>query len=61
MSQREAALRVAEELVRAAKGRYYKNGWASYIKRDDVEVLLRNHLTVGEMTIYRRMIEEADA
>lgn len=53
---RRAALRVAEELVKAKQGAYYRHGWASYLHRSDVEILLLEALSPTERAVYRRAV-----
>lgn len=56
---RRAALRVAEELVKAKQGAYYRHGWASYLHRSDVETLLLSCLNDTEKAVYLKAVSEA--
>lgn len=53
---KSAALRVAEELIKAREGNYYRQGWSSYIRRTDVELLLLAALSPTERAVYRRAV-----
>ena len=55
---RSAALRVAEELVKARKGNYYLHGWSSYIRRTDIELLLLDALSSTERAVYRKAVSQ---
>lgn len=58
---RRAAVRIAEALVAAKRGGYYRHGWYGYIAREDVEALVLAALEPTEQAVYRRLLEEADA
>lgn len=56
---RNAALRILEALVDAAKGNYYRQGWDMYVDRRDVEACALAAVDPIEATTYRKMLKEA--
>ncbi len=55
---RRAALRIAEELVKAKQGRYLTHGWYGYISRRDVEALVMAALTPTERAVLQGLLKE---
>lgn len=58
---RNAALRIAEQFVKAKEGNYYRHGWAGYIRREDVEAVVLAQLSPTERAVYRSKVSETSS